>query len=82
MQCSQPILGTLHRQDLGKEQGGMLRMGSAGLMQQGSGGNNPHSPGESAGIAAGTHLSWVREVVSDANKYIKTFPLPVWSSAC
>lgn len=54
-------------------------------LQQGWAGNNPHSAGECAGMAAGSHLLWVRDVVSDADKYIKNCcgkPFPVWSSVC
>lgn len=56
-------------------------------LQRGSGGENPHPPQECAGTAAGSHLLWVKEVVSDANKYLKTcwgeaFLFQVCSSAC
>lgn len=56
----------------------MGRMGSAPAscaalpgLQQGSGGNNPHSAQECAGMAAGSHLLWVKVVGSDANKSLK-----------
>lgn len=52
-------------------------------LQQGSGGNNPRSPREWAGTAAGSHLLWMNVGKGGhANKYIKIScgrPFPVWS---